>query len=83
MGKIKVKVSWMDNYGACSDEVLGCVATHKSLDGVKKAYAKSLEWHLNAMRTDGDEIPEALQESYELEFELNTPTFPLYFDFSY
>jgi len=40
------------------------------LDGVKKAYTESLEWHLNAMQTDGDEIPEALQESYELEFEL-------------
>lgn len=72
MGKIKVQVSWMENYGACSDEVLGCVATHKTLDGVKKAYTESLEWHINAMRTDGDEIPEVLQEPYELEFELNT-----------
>jgi hypothetical protein len=31
MKKIKVQVSWLDNYGACSDEVLGCVATHKTL----------------------------------------------------
>ena len=48
MGIIKVQVSWSDNYGACSDQVLGCVATHKTLDGVKNAYAASLGWHLNA-----------------------------------
>jgi len=61
MGKIKVQVSWLDNYGACSDEVLDCIATHKTLEGLKKAYAESLGWHLEAMRTDGDEIPEVLQ----------------------
>ena len=58
----------MNNYGVCSDQVLGCVATHKTLDGVKKAYAESLDWHLNAMRADGDEIPEVLQGEYEFEF---------------
>ena len=79
MGKIKVLVSWMDNYEACSEEVFGCVATHKTLDGVKKAYTESLAWHLNAMRTDGDEIPEVLQEPYELEFELNTQALLHYF----
>jgi len=78
--KLKVQVSWMDNYGACSEEVMGCVATHKTLDGVKKAYTESLEWHLNAMRTDGDEIPEVLQEPYELKFELNTQALLHYFE---
>ena len=39
---------------------------------LKKAYTESLEWHLDAMRADGDEIPEVLQGDYELEFELNT-----------
>ena len=46
MGKIKVQISWLDNYGACCDEVLGCVATHKSLEGVKKVYSESLELNL-------------------------------------
>ena len=49
-----------------SDEVLGCVATHKSLEGVKKAYTESLGWHLESLLADGDEIPEVLQREYEL-----------------
>lgn len=80
MQKIKVQVSWMDNYGACSDEVLGCVATNKTLEGVKKAYIESLGWHLEAMRADGDEIPEVLKEDYELEFELNIQALLHYFE---
>ena len=42
MQKIKVQIGWLDNYGAGSDEVPGCVATHKILEGVKKAYTESL-----------------------------------------
>jgi predicted RNase H-like HicB family nuclease len=80
MGKIKAQISWLNNYGACSDEVLGCVATHKSLEGVKKAYSESLELHLEAMRVDNEEIPEALQGDYELEFELNTQALLHYFE---
>ena len=80
MQKIKVQVSWMDNYGACSEEVLGCVATNKTLEGVKKAYTESLGWHLEAMRADGDEIPTVLQEEYELEFELNIQALLHYFE---
>jgi len=80
MEKIKVQISWLDNYGACSEEVLGCVATHKTLEGVKKAYTESLGWHLEAMLADGDEIPEALQGEYELEFELNIQSLLHYFE---
>ena len=79
MQKIKVQIGWMDNYGAGSDEVPGCVATHKTLEGVKKAYTESLRWHLEAMRADGDEIPIVLQGDYELEFELNTQAVLQYF----
>jgi len=72
MQKIKVQIGWLDNYGAGSDEVPGCVATHKTLEGVKKAYTESLKWHLEAMRANGDEIPVLFKCDYELEFELNT-----------
>ena len=57
MQKIKVQIGWLDNYDAGSNEVPGCVATHKTLEEVKKAYTESLGWHLEAMRADGDEIP--------------------------
>lgn len=72
MQKIIVQIGWLGNYGAGSDEVPGCVATHKTLEGVKKAYSESLQWHLEAMRADGDPIPQALKGDFELEFELNT-----------
>ena len=80
MGNIKVQVSWSDNYGASSNEVLGCVATHKTLEGVKKAYSDSLRWHLEAMVADGDEIPVALEGDYKLEFELNTQALLHFFE---
>ncbi len=80
MGKVKVQISWLDNYGACSNQVMGCVATHKTLEGVKKAYTESLRWHLESMRADADEIPEALKGEYELEFELNIQALLHYFD---
>ena len=80
MGKIKVNISWLDNYGACSNEILGCIATHKTLEGVKKAYIESLGWHLESMRADGDDIPESLQDEYEIVFELNIQALLHYFE---
>ena len=80
MQKIKVQIGWMDNYGAGSNEVPGCVATHKTLEGVKKAYTESLQWHLEAMRADGEELPEVLQGDFELEFELTTQALLHYFN---
>jgi predicted RNase H-like HicB family nuclease len=80
MVKIKVLVSWMDNYGACSEEVPGCVATHKSLEGVKTAYTDSLRMHLESMHADNDEIPAVLLGEYELLFELNTQALLHYFE---
>lgn len=77
---IKVEIGWLDNYGAGSMEVPGCVATHKTLEGVKRAYTESLKWHLEAMQADGDEIPPVLQGDYELEFELNTQAVLHYFN---
>ena len=70
METIKVYIDWKENYGAASDAVLGCVATHKTFEGIKQAYASALEFHLEGMRKDGDEIPKVLQGEYTLEFEL-------------
>ncbi|AWW32401.1 hypothetical protein DN752_20900 [Echinicola strongylocentroti] len=72
MEPVKVIISWQDNYGAHSKEVPGCIATHKTLEGVKVSYASALEYHLQGMREDGDKIPEKLQRIYTLEFELDT-----------
>ena len=72
METIKVHIDWEDNYGAASDVILGCVATHKTLEGVKLEYASSVEFHLKGLRKDGDEIPEVLKGNYEFVFELTT-----------
>lgn len=71
METIKVMISWDENYGAASDDVLGCVATHKTLEGVKAGYSSALAFHLKGMLEDGDELPMKLQGEYTLEFELN------------
>jgi len=80
MHKIKVEIGWLDNYGAGSEEVPGCVATHKTLDGVIKAYTESLSLHLEALQSDGDIIPGSLQGEYELEFEMNVRALLHYFE---
>ena len=70
MEKIVVNISWQDNYGASNDDVPGCVATHKTLDGIKEAYKSALEFHLEGLVED-DEIPEKLKGDYELVFKLD------------
>ena len=70
METIKVKVDWLDNYGAVSDQVHGCVATAGNYEGIKEAYASALEFHKEGL--DADEIPGCLQGEYKLDFELTT-----------
>ena len=60
--------------------MLGCVATHKTLEGVKKACTESLGWHLEAMLADNEEIPQVLQNDFELAFEMNTRALLHYFE---
>ena len=80
MEKIKVIIDWEDNYGAASDEVLGCVATGKTFEGIKQAYASALEFHLEGMKKNNDEIPLKLQGDYELEFEMTAQAILHHFD---
>lgn len=70
MERITVNISWQENYGASSDDVPGCVATHKTLEGVKRAYESALGFHLEGL--EADEIPDRLKGDYELVFKLDT-----------
>lgn len=67
---IKVTVDWLDNYGAVSDQVPGCVATAGSYEAIKEAYTSALEFHKEGL--DVNEVPACLQGEYKLEFELTT-----------
>ena len=77
---ITVNIDWENNYGAYSEELSGCVATHKTLEGVKQAYIEALEFHLDGLRADGDEIPWVIQGRYRLDFVLNVRALLHYFD---
>lgn len=70
MENIKVIVDWLDNYGAVSDQIPGCVATHQTFDGIKESYASAIAFHLEGL--EPDEVPECLTGEYSLEFELTT-----------
>jgi len=70
MEKIFVKISWQDNYGASYDDASGCVvATHKTLDGVKKGFESALKFHIEGL--DKSEISASLQGEYKLVFKLD------------
>lgn len=74
MEKIRVVIDWCDrNYGASvEDDRIGgaVVATHKSHEGVLKAIAEALRFHVESAIADGDELPSWLVSGdYELCFE--------------
>lgn len=71
MKKVTVLIDWDENYGAVSDTMPGCVATAKTVEAVKEAYASALEFHLDGMKKDSDEIPDIFKGKYQLEFELS------------
>ncbi len=74
MKEIKVKVYWNeDNYecGWAMDGVGCVVATDKTLDGVKVAFAEALSGHLAGMLSDGEVLPMWLaSEEYSIIYEL-------------
>ena len=68
--RLTVIVEWTgDNFGASAPDVIGCVATGKTLDEVKQAYASALEFHRQG--ADEGELPEwIMRGEYTLGFEL-------------
>ena len=68
MKKIIVNIVWNDNYGAYSEDIPGCVATHSTIEGVKEAFRSALEFHIEG--SEIEELPDCLKEEYELEFVL-------------
>lgn len=69
MEKIIVEISWDKNYSAVLENVNGIViATHKTLEGVKKEFESALKFHIEGLRKDHDDIPKSLRGYYELVF---------------
>ena len=77
MEKIKVLISWSgDNYcaDAASDDINGVIlVTHKTLEGLKRGFQESLQFHIEGCLKDGDNLPEWLVSGkYELDYILET-----------
>ena len=75
MVKIEVNVSWCDkNFGASlSENVPGAVViTAKSYDELVDEVRKTLDFHIEGMLADGDDVPQWLRDGdYELEYNLD------------
>ena len=80
MQTLTVNIDWENNYGAYCEDISGCVATHKTLEGVKQAYIEALEFHLEGLHKDGDEIPAVMQGKYKFDFVLNVRAILHYFE---
>lgn len=76
METIIVNVSWCDkNFGASlSENVPGAVVvTAKSYDDLVDEIRQTLEFHVEGMLADGDDVPQWLRDGdYELEYHLDT-----------
>lgn len=74
METIQVKVDWCNkNFGASvGDNVPGAVVvTDKTLDGLKKAVAEAVAFHVEGLASDGDNVPSWLiNGDYRFEWQL-------------
>ena len=75
MEKIKAKIGWSgDNYSCIVEDVCGLVVTTvNTLEGIKKEIKAALEFHIEGLLEDEDDVPEFLvYGKYDIEFELQT-----------
>jgi predicted RNase H-like HicB family nuclease len=73
MEKVIVTVGMTENnysaYVNIGDGI--AVATGKTFEELKKQMDEAVEFHLEGMREDGDEIPEVFNSGYELVYHFN------------
>lgn len=74
MEKIKVEVSWSNkNYcGGWGHPSIGVVmATGKTFENLKKDFRDALDFHIESMITDGEDVPDWLRnKDYEIVYDL-------------
>ena len=74
METIKVEISWSDKNYCCGWGLKGVGAvmcTNKDIDALKKEFAETLRFHLDAMVEDGEDIPQWLASGdYTIEYVL-------------
>jgi predicted RNase H-like HicB family nuclease len=72
MEKVLVTVEMTDNNYAAYLEILpGCISTGKTFAELKNNIADAVEFHLEGMREDGDEIPDVFLNSFQLIYQFD------------
>jgi predicted RNase H-like HicB family nuclease len=73
--KLIIRVEWCGkNYaGLYADDKLGIViSTGRTLDKFKTEFAEAMDFHIDGMIEDGDDIPQwAATKQYEIEYDLH------------
>ncbi|GHT77823.1 hypothetical protein AGMMS50262_19800 [Bacteroidia bacterium] len=77
MEKIQIRIGWSgDNYSCIADNpVLNgiIVVTNKTLEGLKKDFQESLQFHIEGCMQSGDKLPEWLSDdNCELDYIMET-----------
>ncbi|HOF19699.1 MAG TPA: type II toxin-antitoxin system HicB family antitoxin [Bacteroidales bacterium] len=60
-----------NNYSAYIPDLDGCVATGETIDQVKEHIKEAVEFHLDGMKEEGLDIPEALQNDYNFVYKID------------
>lgn len=60
-----------ENYSAFIPTLEGCIATGESLQKVKQNILEATEFHLDGMRLEGLDIPEAFQNGYTFVYKID------------
>jgi len=72
MRKLIINIDWLpENYAAAHTDI-PVVATGSTVEEVKTEFKEALEFHIEGIIEDGEELPEELKGTYELFFNLST-----------
>ena len=79
MEKVIVTVEMTDNnYSAYLEQLPGCVSTGKTFEELKNNIAEAVEFHLEGMREDGEEIP--FDQDYELAYRFDPESLLMHYN---
>lgn len=64
-----------NNYSAFINEINGIVATGETIEEIKKNMIEAIDFYIEACKEFGDNVPEILQDEYNIEFHLDAKSF--------
>jgi len=71
MKKVIVEIFFREkNYSAHIPELPGCISIGNTIDEIKANIIEAIEFHLEGIREDGDEVPISFRGKYELIYKI-------------